>query len=452
MAATCRSRTADQLVAADVNTQVDVYVRDMDQADRLARPPSSSSRRATAATCPPRTASRRQLPVPRSPRSPRSAPTAARSCSRTSGGIGPAGQRRSSPPRRGQLFVRDLDANTTTLVTRNKTDGTPAAGANGTSCACRDQRRRLDGRLDRAERRPSDARSSPARPATATTTCGGAWRTGRAPQRGASPAPRTSTIPAAPSPKWIQRRADRHGALLRAAGRPGGLPSPGPPGAAPTLSARRHEGGVPRDPPYAPFPTARQPARPVRDRHDRRPDPQGVDHRADARDPVGRHERTSRPVEDLGRRQPQVAFVSNRRDFGLTIASPDRRRHPRNVNKAELYVVHLDRMEIERVTQRVRRRRDRRDRERRVRGGRDLGRWRAALAFVSLGDEPVPGRRELRRRCVRRLEAQRSDAGGVGASRSRPSPTSPRARMPTRARRSRAAGEPAATAPAAPCG
>ena len=69
------------------------------------------------------------------------------------------GPRRARARRRGNLFVRDSRARTTTLVTAGAATARPPAGRDG---RCH-QRRRHDGRLDRPDAAGADARSCPAR-------------------------------------------------------------------------------------------------------------------------------------------------------------------------------------------------------------------------------------------------------------------------------------------------
>jgi hypothetical protein len=128
--------TAQRLVPADVNDNVDVYVRDMTQ-------PSSSPTAYTlvsakdggvvpATYAPPAThVEGGDLGAEVSPGAAISAD--GRKVVFRAAATSDLPDHASADVPAGQLFVRDLDTMTTTLVTRNKDDGTPAGGAVGPS-------------------------------------------------------------------------------------------------------------------------------------------------------------------------------------------------------------------------------------------------------------------------------------------------------------------------------
>ena len=229
-----RSRPRDQLVAADANTRIDVYVRDMDQ------PIGIPGRVRAGLRARRRRRSRRPTAVPRQPsRAPRSPPSAALSADGRKvvfahpGALGPAGRRPSPPCRSGQLFVRDLDANTTDA--RDAQQGRRHAG-----------RRRASARRARRRSAPT-ARPSPGpaergaadriQPGEIETATYYLWR--RVADGPAAPTRRiTGAVgrgrPGCAESDTVDQRRERRPALLRAAGNP----EDSPPGALPSVVPR----------------------------------------------------------------------------------------------------------------------------------------------------------------------------------------------------------------------
>jgi hypothetical protein len=128
--------TAQKLVPADTNGNVDVYVRDMNVPVRapgafaLVSAPNGTSAQATYA----------DPPTPRPGRNPGADTWAGSSISGDGRKVAfrtvqvnsnlPAGGPTTDTPA-GQVLVRDLDSRTTTLITRKTSDGSPAGGATG---------------------------------------------------------------------------------------------------------------------------------------------------------------------------------------------------------------------------------------------------------------------------------------------------------------------------------
>jgi hypothetical protein len=126
--------TAQQLVPQDTNDNVDVYVRDMDVPIRDASAYALVSVRSDGGP-----ATYAALSTPRPGRNPGSDTWAGGSISadgrrvvfRTVEVASNLPSRSTTDTPAGQVFVRDLDAGTTTLITRKLSDGSPAGGATG---------------------------------------------------------------------------------------------------------------------------------------------------------------------------------------------------------------------------------------------------------------------------------------------------------------------------------
>ena len=235
-AATCPSRPRDQLVAADINTRIDVYVRDMDEPidspaafelvsarDGGDQPATygGSLTAVTGAQVGRRGGAERGRPQGRV---------------RHAGAVGPARRRARHRLPPGQLFVRDLDA--AHHDARDAQQGGRHAGRRGATSAGTLATISADGSTvawtgqnAALQTRTAARRDRQPRP----TTCGAASRTGPPPPPAASPALRTSTIPAAPSRITGSTTRTPSGPVLRTARQPGGLAA----GSARRASCRR---------------------------------------------------------------------------------------------------------------------------------------------------------------------------------------------------------------------
>ncbi len=222
--ATSRSRPRDQLVAADVNTSIDVYVRDMERADRLAGARSSSSRRATAAT------------QPATYGGPPAAVTGADITAEARAQRGrPQGRVRAPARRRICPRRTSPHAGRPAVRARPRRQHDDARDAQQAGRHARPAAPRPPARSRRSARtaRPwpgtgQNAGLPDAPPAgrdrrAPSTTSGGASRTGRPPPRGASPARPTWTTPAARSrTPWLNDES-ASGPCYGPLAEPGGL-------------------------------------------------------------------------------------------------------------------------------------------------------------------------------------------------------------------------------------
>ena len=289
-AATSPSPPPSRSSPADTNDNVDVYVRDMaipiGSPGRL-RPRLGSRRRRRRR----RATGRRPFPSPgsepgrrrlarggdlrRRPEGRRSAPTRPPTCRRAPAADVPAGQ----------VFLRDRDADTTTLVTAKRDPGTgamtaePAGGALGAALSA-------DG---------TTVAWTGGNAAAQTRFLGGEnqdpsflyylWRRvadGPPRRRGGSPASPTPTTRPVRRGRHHDLRPDLDRALLRAAHRPGVEPRRDRLPAAGAERRRLHR-RLPDRRRAAPGGLHRSRARPLRHRHDARAQPQGGDGRADPR-------------------------------------------------------------------------------------------------------------------------------------------------------------------------
>ena len=126
--------SADQLSAVDVNTRIDVYVRDMDQA--IDSPSAFELASARDGSEQPAAYGGSSTAVTGAQVTPESALSAdGRRVVFGTQALSdlPAADQPTVPS--GQLFVRDLDTRATTLVTRSRADGSPAGGAASSALA-----------------------------------------------------------------------------------------------------------------------------------------------------------------------------------------------------------------------------------------------------------------------------------------------------------------------------
>jgi Tol biopolymer transport system component len=124
--------TADQLVATDVNTRIDVYVRDM--AEPMDSPAAFALVSARDGSDQPATYGGSGVTGAQTPVESALSADGRRVLFGTAA-VSDLPAADSPSTSNGQLFVRDLDAKSTTLVTRNAVDGTPAGGAGASPAA-----------------------------------------------------------------------------------------------------------------------------------------------------------------------------------------------------------------------------------------------------------------------------------------------------------------------------
>ncbi len=335
--------SADQLVPADTNTRIDVYVRDMDQA--LDSPSAFELVSARDGSDTPATYGGSLTAVTGADVTPEAALTADGRkvvfVTRAASDL-PAAELPTTPA--GQLFVRDLSARTTTLVTRTTVDGNPAGGAStsgafavisadGSTVAWEGQNAGLQTRLQPGEiadavyymwRRVADGPTAQTRRITGAAD--------------------VDDPGCAETDQWINDE-NASGPCYGPLGNPEDSPPGALSGIVPSLSADGTKVAFLVNSPLRGTPLGNQLDVFVADMTPGRT-------RKSATIELTRESSLGvtgaiKPVV-ISADGSRIAFVSNRSDFGLPsvrLVTP-----PPATENAELYVIYLDRMEIERVT------------------------------------------------------------------------------------------------------